>query len=188
MSPEVKNLLITGPFVLILLFLLVWLARALIPTHREIIKQQTQDKFDQAGYEPMDSIQRKEYSVIGLSILVIVLILGAIGGLGYLLFNSGISSVASDQQGLNTIIIYVPAIVFLILIIAGSTSYMKRQQHTLREYKEFRGKRAQAIEEYQAKRSGKTKEEQKEEKTVQPKKAPQKKETSPPKARRRQNK
>ncbi|MFH1069591.1 MAG: hypothetical protein V1794_08215 [Candidatus Glassbacteria bacterium] len=187
MSGEVKNLLITGPFLIALLVLLFWLLRALIPTRRDIIRQQTQDKFDLAGYESIESIRRKEYSVIGLSVFVVLLVLGVIGGMGYLLFSSGMSAMASDIQGMNTILMYVPAVIFLILIVAGSTTYIKRQQHTMKEYKVFQTNRANAIQEYQAKRAGKTKEEQDAEKKK-GKPAPKKTTPAPAKPARRTGK
>lgn len=183
MAPEIKSLLVTGAFIILLLVLFIWLLRALMPGSREEARQAARDEFDTAGYESMDQIRRKEYSVMGLSVFVILIGLAMVGGLGYLLWTAGFSSDPADQAGMNTLLVIIPAIVMLVMVVLASSRYIKHQQSVLHEYKVFKSKRAKAIQEYEAKRSGKDKEGQ--QKQAKPKRQPPRKpkRRGPPKLR-----
>lgn len=161
MPPEMKNLLITAPFVIVLIVLLIWLIRALVPSDREQARMYRKDKFELSGYEPMARIKKKEYAVITLGVVVIVLCVAMVGGLGYLVYSAGAEALIEDQTGLNTILTVIPAVILLILIITGSRSYIRSQHKTLQEYRQFQAARHKAISEYKAKREGKDKEEEK---------------------------
>jgi len=154
MSPEITNLLITGSLGIVLLVIFIWLLRALMPSTEERARQAARDDYDIAGYESMDQIRRKEYAVMGIGVFVIVLCVAIIGGLGYLLWQSGMSTTPGDIDGMDTLLIFIPAVVMLVMIIRTSKSYMEHQRGVLREFKVFRAKRDKAIKEYEAKRSG----------------------------------
>ena len=157
MPPEIKNFLITAPFGLILLVILIWLIKALIPSAREQAKMYRRDKFDLAGYETIADIRRKEYAVISLSVFVIILCLAIMGGLLYMMITSGFGTVFGEQAGMNILLVFVPAVILLVLIIKTSGHYIKTQQHILQEFRRFRTVREKAIAEYEDKRSGKGK-------------------------------
>lgn len=157
MPPEIKNFLITAPFGLILLVILIWLIKALIPSAREQAKMYRRDKFDLAGYETITDIRRKEYAVISLSVFVIILCLAIMGGLLYLMVSSGFGTVFGEQAGMNILLVFIPAVILLVLIIKTSGHYIKTQQHILQEFRRFRTVREKAIAEYEEKRSGKSK-------------------------------
>jgi hypothetical protein len=159
MPPEMQNMLLTGGFILILLVLFIWLIRALMPGTKEEARRAARDEYEIAGYETMDQIRRKEYSVIGLTTFVVLLCAAIMAGLGYLLWTSDFSSTPGDQTGMNTILVFVPTTVLLLMIIISSRRYIKHQQGVLKEYRVFRSKREKAIKEYEAKRSGKEKDE-----------------------------
>ena len=159
MTPDIKNLLVTGAFILLMLVLFIWLIRALLPSTREEARQAARDEYDTAGYETMDQVKRKEYSAMGAGIFAILIIVIMIGGLGYLLFTSGFSSMPSDQEGMNTLLVFIPAIALLVMVVTASMRYMKHQQGVLHEFRAFRTKRQKAIDEYEAKRSGKGRDE-----------------------------
>jgi membrane protein implicated in regulation of membrane protease activity len=158
MDPELKNILVTGAFVLVMLVLFIWLIRALLPSAKEDARQASRDEYETAGYETMDTVRRKEFAAMGAGVFAILLILTMIGGLGYLLWTADFSSLANDQAGLDTIMVFVPALVLLVMIIAASSRYIKHQQVVLHEYRVFKSKRQKAIDEYEAKRSGKDQE------------------------------
>ncbi|HUU30308.1 MAG TPA: hypothetical protein VM123_21090 [archaeon] len=159
MPPEMKNILITIPFVIILVALFIWLFKTLLlgPSAAEFKR----DKFEEAGYETIGLIRRKEYSVIGLGTGVIILCLLIMGFLSYRLFADGFPTDLSDLKMLNLILIFIPAIVLLVFIVSGSRHYIKHQQLTLNEFRRFKVLRNKAISEHQDKRSGKTTEEKK---------------------------
>lgn len=162
MPPEIKNFLITVPFGLLLLLIFIWLVRALIPSAREQAKQYRRDKFDRAGYETIKDIRRKEYTVISLSVFVILLCLAIMGGLVYLIISAGFDAAFEDQTGVNIILILIPTIVLLVLVIKASSHYVQTEQHVLREFKKFSAARDKALAEYEAKRAGKEKKTKKE--------------------------
>ena len=157
MPPEIKNFLITVPFGLILLVILIWLIKALIPSAREQAKMYRRDKFELAGYETITDIRRKEYAVISLSVFVIILCLAVMGGLIYLLVSAGFGEVFREQAGMNIFLVFIPAVVLLVLVVKTSGHYIKTQQHILQEFRRFRTARDKAIAEYEDKRSGKDK-------------------------------
>ncbi|MBW7996165.1 MAG: MFS transporter [Candidatus Glassbacteria bacterium] len=161
MDLEIKSLVVTISFAIVLLILFIWLLRALMPSTRKEAHQAARDEYDTAGYETMDQIRRKEYSVLGLGGFVILLSVAMVGGLGYLLWTSGFSSDPSDQEGMNTILVFIPAIVMLVMIVMGSRRYIRHQEGVLHEYRVFKSKREKAIQEYEAMRSGKDKEDKK---------------------------
>ena len=158
MPTEYRNMLITIPFIIFLVLMFFWLIKALMPGSRDLSAKYTKDKYQQAGYETMTDIKRKEYSVIGGGIAVMVVCLAIMGALSYMVFSAGISAALEDQMGFNLILIFIPALVLMGFVIAASISYMKRQQVVLNEFRTFRTTRDKAIKEYQEKRSGKDKE------------------------------
>ena len=127
MDPELKNLIVTSGFILVLLVLFIWLIRALLPSASDEARRAARDEYETAGYETMDTVRRKEYAAMGAGIFAILLILVMIGGLGYLLWTADFSSLVNDQMGLNTIMVFVPAIVLLVMIVTASMRYMKHQ-------------------------------------------------------------
>jgi len=155
MSSEIKNILITLPFLVVLLVLFFWLVRALMPSARSRAADYAQDRFQLAGYETMEQIRRKEYSVIGVGVLVILICLGIMGLLGYWLFAEGISNDLTSRRALNLMLVFIPALILSGMIIAASSSYIRRQRATLEEFRRFKASRDKAIAEYQAKREGK---------------------------------
>ena len=155
MPPEIKNFLITAPFGLILLLIFIWLIRALIPSARDQAKQYRRDKFESAGYEPITDIRRKEYTVISLSVFVIILCLAVMGVLVYLIASAGFDSAFEEQTGMNILLVFIPAIILLVLVVKASGHYVHTQQQVLQEFGKFRKAREKAIAEYEAKRSGK---------------------------------
>ena len=157
MPPEIKNFLITAPFGLILLIMLIWLIKALIPSAREQAKMYRRDKFDLAGYETITDIRRKEYAVISLSVFVIILCLAVMGGLIYMIISAGFDTAFEEQTGMNVFLVFIPAVILLALVIKTSNYYIRTQQNVLEEFRRFRAARDKAIEEYEAKRSGKDK-------------------------------
>jgi hypothetical protein len=157
MPPEIKNFLITVPFGLLLLLIFILLVRALIPSAREQAKQYRRDKFDRAGYETIGNIRRKEYTVISLSVFVILLCLAIMGGLVYLIISAGFDTAFEEQTGVNIILILIPTIVLLVLVIKASRHYVRTEQHVLREFRKFSAARDKALAEYKAKRAGKEK-------------------------------
>src|SRR3989339_650358 len=138
MPTEFKNLLITVPFIILLVVLFFWLIRALIPGSKGQASKYAKDKYEQAGYEKMADIKRKEYSVIGGGIAVMVLCLAIMGTLSYMVFSAGVSAALEDQMGFNLILIFIPALVLMGFIIAASINYMKHQQIVLHEFRSFR--------------------------------------------------
>jgi len=162
MDPQLKNILLTVALVVIVFALFLWLLRSLLTKTKPTSKEYARDRLEIAGYETIGSTQRKEYSVAGLSTLIILLCLGIIGYFGYMLFSGGIMDMVERVRLLNLILVFIPAIVFLTLIIVTSMSYLKHQLITLDEFRDFKSNRDKAIMEYQAKRSGKL--EKKEEK------------------------
>lgn len=152
MSGNMNNILITLPFIVILVLLFFWLVKALAPGRKEVDRR---DRFEQAGYETVRQTRRKEYSVIGVSVLVIGLCLGFMGFLAWELFNAGASASAADtERSLETILIFIPAVILLTLVSVASRKYIQRQELILHEFKEFKGKREQALKEYEVKRHG----------------------------------
>lgn len=153
MTEDMKNLLITLPFVIILFLLFFWLVKALAPGRKEVDRR---DKFEQAGYETVRQTRTKEFAVIGLSTAVIGICLGIMGYLTWELFSAGADAGASDTaRSLETILLFVPAIVLLVIVAVASKRYIHRQEAILHEFNEFKSKRMHALKEYQEKRSGK---------------------------------
>ena len=157
MPPEIKIFLITATFVLILLLMFIWLVRALIPSERKQAKIYKGDKFDLAGYETVRVIRRKEYTVISLSVFLILLCLAIMGGLVHLIISAGFAAAFEDQRGLNIILILIPIIIFLVLVIKASSHYVQTTQNVLREFRKFTAARDKALAEYRARRAGKGK-------------------------------
>ncbi len=151
-----KNFLIAATFGLILLLMFIWLVRALIPSERKQEKYKG-DRFDLAGYETIKKIRRKEYTVISLSVFVILLCLAIMGGLVHLIISAGFDATFEDQRGLNIILILIPTIIFLVLVIKASSHYVQTTQNVLREFRKFTAARDKALAEYRARRAGKGK-------------------------------
>lgn len=154
MPPEIKNFLITGLFGFILLLILIWLVRALIPSASEQARLSKRDKFDLAGYETIGDVRRKEYIFISLSVFVILLCLVIMGGLGYLIISSGFEAAFEEQGGMNILLIFIPAVILLAMVIKASSNYIQTQQHVLQEFRRFKETRDEAIAEHEAKRTG----------------------------------
>ena len=153
MTGNMSNILITLPFVVILILMFFWLVKALAPGRKEVDRR---DRFEQAGYETVQQTRRKEYAVIGVSVLVIGLCLGFMGFLAWELINAGASaSVADTERSMETILIFIPAVILLALVSVASRKYIQRQELILHEFKEFKGKRERALKEYEVKRHGK---------------------------------
>jgi membrane protein implicated in regulation of membrane protease activity len=153
MDPELRNIVITTGLVIIIIALFLWLFRSLLfRTGRG--EEYQQDKLGAAGYETITSTRRKEYSVIGLGTLIIILCVSAIVYFGYMLFAAGLNDIFESIKLLNLMLSFIPAVIFLVLIITASRRYLNRQQLTLEEFRTFKTDRDKAISEYQAKRSG----------------------------------
>ncbi len=182
MSPEITNLLMTGGLIIVLLVIFIWLLRALMPSARHDARRAASDNFDNAGYETMDQVRRKEYAVMGLGVFTIMLCVAIVGALGYLVWQSGFSTTPADLEGMNTLLVFIPAMVMLVMIVKASKRYVKHQLAVLREYRLFRSRRERAIKEYEAKRAGKNKN-QKEEKKPHRKRVVKPKRRGPPKLR-----
>ncbi len=165
MPSDITNVLITGGLILVLLVIFIWLLRALMPSSTQQARRSARDEFDSAGYETMDQVRRKEFSVIGLGALAILICVAIFGGIVYMLWQSGFSASPSDLEGMNILLVFIPAIVMLVMIISASRRYVKHQQIVLREYRVFRSKRERAIKEYEGKRSGKDKKAEKKQPT-----------------------
>ncbi len=164
MPSDMTDMLLTGGLIIALVVIFIWLLRALMPSARQEAIRAARDGYDGAGYETMEQIHRKEYSVMGLGVFAILLCVAIVGALGYMLWQSGFSATPADLEGMNTLLIFIPAVVMLVMIIAGSKRYMKHQQGVLREYRVFRSKREKAIKEYDEKRTGKDQEKKAEKK------------------------
>lgn len=164
MSSEITNLLVTGGLILVLLVIFVWLLRALMPGTQQEARRAASDVYDAAGYETMDRIRRKEYSVMGLGVFMILLCVGIAGALGYLVWQAGFSATPADLEGMNTLLVFIPALVMLVMIIGASKRYVKHQRVVLREYRVFSSRRVKAIKEYEEKRAGKDNEKKEEKK------------------------
>jgi hypothetical protein len=161
MDPELRNIFITTGLVIIVIALFLWLFRSLL-FRTGGGADSARDKLEAAGYETITATRRKEYSVIGLGALIIILCLSAIVYFGYMLFAGGINDIFESVKLLNLMLSFIPAVVFLLLIIIASRRYLTHQSLTLEEFRVFKASRDKAISEYQAKRSGQT--EKKEEK------------------------
>jgi uncharacterized membrane protein len=158
MSPEITNMLITGGLILVLLVIFIWLLRALMPSATQEARRASRDDFDRSGYETMEQVRRKEFAVIGLGAFVILICVALVGGIIYMLWQSGFSATPEDLEGMNTLLVFIPAIAMLLMIVSASRRYVKHQQIVLREYRIFRSRRETAIKEYEGKRSGSDKE------------------------------
>jgi hypothetical protein len=155
MAPDVQKILLTVPFIIVLVVMFFWLVKALLPgktsSRAEALKL---DDFDRSGYETMEQIRRKEYGVMALGTVVIVICLLLVGGLGYWVFQAAASGDNSADGSFELLITFIPAIIMLFLIVSGSRRYVKIQQQTLGEYRMFQSKRKKALQEYEEKRKG----------------------------------
>ncbi|MFC1613894.1 hypothetical protein ACFL5K_01190 [Gemmatimonadota bacterium] len=155
MTPDVQRILLTVPFIIVLIVMFFWLVKALLPgktsSRAEALKL---DDFDRSGYETMEQIRRKEYGVMALGTVVIVICVLLVGGLGYWVIKAAASGDSSADGSFELLITFIPAIIMLFLIVSGSRRYVKIQQQTLGEYRMFQTKRKQALKEYEEKRKG----------------------------------
>jgi hypothetical protein len=152
MTSDIRNMLLTLPFVIVLLLLLFWLIKALAPSRRELERQ---DRFEQAGYETVRQTRMKEYSVMGGAALVIVLCLGVMGYMVWQIFSAGASAGVEDAaRSMETVLMFIPAIILLIIVAIASRRYIRRQEETLHEFLEFKSKREHALKAYEDKRRG----------------------------------
>ncbi len=152
MTSDIRNVLLTLPFVIVLLLLLFWLIKALAPSRREIERQ---DRFEQAGYETVRQTRIKEYSVIGGSALVIMFCLGVMGYMVWQLFSAGASAGVEDTaRSMETVLMFIPAIILLTIVAIASRRYIRRQEETLHEFLDFKSKREHALKQYEDKRRG----------------------------------
>jgi hypothetical protein len=151
MASDLKNVLLTIPFLILLVVMFLWLLRAMIPGKRAVERR---DKFDRAGYETVRTTRAKEYSVIGISALVILSCLGLMGFLTYQIFREGIAGDFGAAKSLDIVLIFIPAIVLLSFVVVASRRYVKHQEKTLAEFKDFKAKRQQALSNYNEKRRG----------------------------------
>ncbi|MCE5272940.1 hypothetical protein LLH00_16810 [bacterium] len=152
MTEDIRNFILTLPFVVILLLLLFWLIKALAPSRRDMERR---DRFDQAGYETVRQTRMKEYSVMGLSVAVIVFCLGVMGYLAWQLFHAGAGAgVEAATRSMETMLMFIPAIVLLTFVAVASRRYIRRQEETLHEFNEFKAKREHALKAYDEKRRG----------------------------------
>lgn len=153
MGPELKNLLITLPLLGIMLGLVFWLVRTLVtgPGGRE---GRVRDRLEAAGYEPIQRIRRKEFAVMGLGGLAIVLCLGVMGLLVYWLVTADLGDGRETSRLLELLLMFLPALAMLGLVIAASRRYLRMQQTTLEEFRVFKARRDKAIGEYREKRRG----------------------------------
>ncbi len=154
MTGDIRNFALTLPFVVILLLLLFWLIKALAPSRREV---EQRDRFEQAGYETVRQTRMKEYSVMGLSVVVILFCVGVMGYLAWQLFHAGAGAGALDAtRSMETMLMFIPAIVLLTFVALASRRYIRRQEETLNEFNEFKSKRQHALKAYEEKRRGQT--------------------------------
>ncbi len=154
MGPELKNLLITLPLLAIMLGLLFWLARSLVTGPGGRRGGRGQDRLEAAGYEPIQHIRRKEFAVMALGGLAIVLCLGIMGLLVYWLVTAELGDGRETSRLLELLLMFLPAMVMLGLVIAASRRYLRMQQTTLEEFRVFKARRDKAIGEYREKRRG----------------------------------
>jgi len=157
MPPELKKILLTVPFVIILIVMFFWLVRALLPGGRRGGAEAKFDNFDRAGYESITDIQRKETGIMVVGVLVIVICILLAGALGYYAFTSASSGDSGAGQSFELIFTFIPAVVLLSLVIAASRRYMKAQHQTMREFRQFQASRQKALAEYEEKRRGRRK-------------------------------
>ena len=156
MDSELKNILITIPFIIIILVLGFWLFSAMLGGKKS--KGGTAgDIYSDLGYETIGEIRRKERMVIGLGLFVVIVCLSLIGFLGYWIFNMDFGRSQAYRAAINLIILTIPAIIFILTIVTASRKYINIQQVTLKEFKVYKAKRARTIEELQKKREGKEK-------------------------------
>lgn len=157
MPPELKKILLTIPLIIVLLVMFFWLVKALLSGTGHDEEALKLDDFERAGYETMSEIRRKESWVMGVGTLVILICLFFGGVLGYWAVVSAVQGDSGADASFELVLTFIPAVILLIMIITASGRYMKVQQQTMKEFRQFQASRGKALKEYEEKRKGKKK-------------------------------
>jgi len=155
MGPELLNFLVKVIFVSILIVLLLWLISGLLSVFKQGKKGSQKDDIDSSGYETITQIRRKERSVIALSWLIISICILLFGGLSYWTITSADIDNVEAENLFNLAVVFIPPIIFLVLVVKASLSYMRKQQKTLEDFRHFQSQRRKSLAEYEQKRHGK---------------------------------